>query len=89
MNRKELQEILKKEHVRDDVYDLNGGHLDETLTLGEAHGRWFVYYSERGLESGRKDFSAETEACEYLLNTLRDDPTARMSDKEASRRNGS
>ncbi len=77
MNRIELREILEKEHIRSDVYDLNGGHIDETLTMAEIYGRWFVYYNERGLESGKREFTTEAEACEYLLSTLRDDPTAR------------
>lgn len=84
MNREELKKTLEKEHIRPDVYDLNGGHIDETLTLGEANGRWFVYYSERGLESDRREFDTETEACEYLLSKLRSDPTARsVNDRQA------
>ena len=69
---------VAQERIRDNAYDLNGGHLSETYTLGEANGRWFVYYSERGLESGKKEFATETEACEYLLNKLKKDPTAHM-----------
>jgi len=77
MNKIELKKALQKEGVRDDVYDLSGGHLDETLTLGEVYGRWFVYYNERGIESGRKEFVTESEACEYLLSKLRRDPSVR------------
>ena len=78
MNRQELREALRGERIRDDAYDLDGGHLPEKYTLGEANGKWFVYYSERGLESGRKEFASETEACEYLLNKLKKDPTAHV-----------
>jgi len=78
MNRQELREALRGEQIRDDVYDLYGGHLPETLTLSEANGKWFVYYSEQGLESGKKEFVSETEACEYLLNKLKKDPTAHV-----------
>jgi hypothetical protein len=84
MNKKELLQVLSRENIREDAFDLNGGHLDETYTLAEASGHWFVYYSERGLESGRKEFDTEAEACEYLLNKLRDDPTARASDDRAT-----
>jgi hypothetical protein len=77
MTKSELQKILRSEYIRQDAYDLDGGHRTETYTLGEAQGRWFVYYSERGLESGRKDFATESEACEYFLNWLRRDPTVR------------
>ena len=76
MNRQELREALRSECIRDDAYDLNGGHLPEKYTLGEADGKWFVYYSERGLESGKQEFASETDACTYLLNKLKKDPTA-------------
>jgi hypothetical protein len=46
MNKQDLLEALRKEGVRDDAYDLSGGHLSEVLTLAEAYGKWFVYYSE-------------------------------------------
>jgi len=77
VNRQDLLEILREELIRDDAYDLEGGHVPEVYTLGEAHGRWFVYYSERGLETGRRDFASESEACQYLLEVLRKDPTTR------------
>ncbi len=78
MNRQELAEVLRAERIQKDAYDLEGGHLPETYTLGGANGAWFVYYSERGSESGRKDFSIESEACEYFLKLIRSDPTTRM-----------
>ena len=79
MNRQELLETLGREGIRDDAYNLEGVSVDETLTLGEADGRWFVYYSERGMETGKKEFATETEACAYLLNILREDPTVRIN----------
>jgi len=77
MNKQQLREILSKECIRDDVYDLDGGHPDEVYTLHEQNGCWLVYYSERGLKSEKKEFGTESEACEYLLNKLREDPTTR------------
>jgi hypothetical protein len=77
MNVQELHAALRKENIRDDAYDLRGGHLSETYTLGESYGTWFVYYSERGLETARKEFATETEACEYFLKLLRKDRTTR------------
>jgi len=79
MNRQDLREALHKEGIREDAYDLSGGHSPEVYTLTEACGRWFVYYSEKGLESGKKEFTTETEACEYFLNELRNDPTAHLA----------
>jgi len=78
MNRQELREALCKEGIRQDAYDLDGRHLSETYTLGEAYGRWFVYYSEHGLETGRREFNSEAEACEYFLQELKKDPTTRI-----------
>jgi hypothetical protein len=77
MNKAELLEILRKERIREDAYDLSGSHLPEKLTLREEYGKWFVYYSERGLETGKREFATECEACEYYLTTLRNDPTAK------------
>jgi len=76
VNKQKLLEALRKENIREDAYDLNGGHLAETYTLKEAHGKWAVYYSEHGLESNRREFGSESEACEFFLNKLRKDPTA-------------
>jgi hypothetical protein len=77
VNRQQLQAALREENIRDDAYDLNGGHMSETLTLSERDGRWVVYYSERGLESGKREFATESEACQNLLSRLRNDPTTR------------
>ena len=78
MNSQELRDALRQERIRDDAYDLDGGHLPETYPLSEANGKWFVYYSERGLEGGKKECASESEACVYLLNKLNKDPTAQV-----------
>ncbi len=77
MNKDELSRILKQEGFRPDAYDLEGGDQDERYCLGESRGVWSVYYSERGLQSGKRDFGGEKEACEYLLQLLRKDPSTR------------
>ena len=76
MTKEELLQALRKEAIRDDAFDLAGGHLPERYTLSESYGRWFVYYSERGLESGKREFATQSEACEYILKLLKNDPTA-------------
>ena len=78
MDKETLLQALRKEGIREDAFDLDGRHLSETYTLSESYGRWFVYYSERGVESGRKEFATQSQACEYLLNLLKNDPTTRM-----------
>jgi hypothetical protein len=78
MNKQQLLQAIRKEGIREDAFDLDGGHFSETYTLPESYGRWFVYYGERGVESGRKEFATQSQACEYLLNLLKNDPTTRM-----------
>lgn len=78
MNKQLLREILQRDGFRENCYDLEGGLLPERLTLGDEAGRWCVYYSERGLQSGKRYFATESEACEYLLNELRDEPSAKQ-----------
>ena len=74
MNKKELKAELKRLGVSEDSFDLNGGHLSERYTLRHnLSGGWHVYYSERGLETGRRDFSTESEACQYLLHLIKTD----------------
>jgi sugar/nucleoside kinase (ribokinase family) len=84
MNKDELLQALRQEGVRDDAFDLDGGHLSETYTLSESSDRWFVYYSERGLESGKKDFDTQSAACEYFFNLLKNDPTTRKGYAKAN-----
>ena len=78
MNKQQLLQAIRKEGIREDAFDLDGGHLSETYTLSESYGRWLVYYSEKGLESVKKEFNTQSQACEYLLNLLKKDPTTRM-----------
>ena len=79
MNKDDLLQALRKERIRDDAFDLGGGHRDETYTLAESYGRWFVYYSEKGLESSKREFATESQACEHLLSVLKNDPTVHAS----------
>jgi hypothetical protein len=73
MNKSELSQILRQEGFRPDAYNLEGGFPDESYSLEESNGVWSVYYSERGLKTGKKDFSNESAACVYLLQLLRKD----------------
>ena len=77
MNRNELIRALIADRIRSDTYDLNGGHLPERYTLGESNGRWYVYYSERGEESGKKFFNNEHDACDHFYNLIKKDPLVR------------
>ena len=77
MNRTRLQELAKQEGIRDDAYSLDGGLPSERYVLEITEGGWHVYYSERGLRTGIRRFETESEACEYLFETLLADPTTR------------
>lgn len=77
MNKEELVRILREEGIRDDVYYLYGGLPPEKLTLSEVFGKWYVYYSERGLETNKREFATESEACTFMLRQLRRDPSSK------------
>lgn len=75
MNIEQLRKQLEQLGVREDAYDLSGGHMSERLTLSLSSGKWQVYYSERGIETGKVEFLEEDSACRYLLERLQNDPT--------------
>jgi hypothetical protein len=77
MKANELKNILIREGFRRSTYSLEGGEPDEALCLSNEEGRWIVYYSERGLQTGRVDFDSEDAACDYFLEKMWSDPTTR------------
>jgi hypothetical protein len=77
MTKQELRDVLHREGFRESSFDLDGGLLSERYTLARDRQTWSVYYSERGLQTGKRNFATESDACEYLLNELRQDPTTR------------
>lgn len=71
MNKTELKTILKKNHVPDFKYNLDGtGRDDERLCLIYANSIWQVYYSERGIKTTDKRFNSESEACQFIMHKL-------------------
>ncbi len=77
MNREELKQVLVDERFRPNTYSLSGGEPDEALCRSFEEGRWYGYYSERGMQTDRVGFSSESEACKYFLEKMRADPTTR------------
>lgn len=77
MNRKELKERLSKLNVDPDAYSLNGTLREDALVLDEVYGKWKVFYVERGKAENEQIFDTEREACQYFLELLKDDPSAR------------
>jgi hypothetical protein len=74
MNKQMLQQLLDEEGIRRDCYDLAGGMPPEKYVLAKEGNMWSVYYSEHGLQSNKRQFATEDEACAYLLELLRNDP---------------
>ncbi len=72
MNRVELKKELQTLGVRDDAYSLDGTR-DEAYCLDHSSAGWSVYYSERGMESSKKVFNSESEACAHLKSLLAGD----------------
>jgi hypothetical protein len=79
MDRAELAKILVSEGFRPSAYSLNEGLVDEALCLRKDGSTWVVFYSERGLETGKISFPTESEACEYFLSEMRADPTTKAA----------
>ena len=73
----ELKRILNAEGFRPDMYSLAGGLPNEAHCIEDRGSEWAVYYSERGERSEERLFLSETEACEFFLERIRGDPTAK------------
>lgn len=82
MNTSELQAALCND-FDPRAYSLEAGSIppDEALCLRHEGGAWVVYYSERGLQTGKQAFGTESEACEFFLKALVSDPTTRKGYK--------
>jgi hypothetical protein len=79
MNRNQLQKILNDQNINPRCYSLGevGLDPDERLCLRQDGGEWIVFYSERGLQSGKQTFPLEDQACVCMLTQLIEDPTTR------------
>jgi hypothetical protein len=79
MNKEELKATLQKEGFKEQAYSLEQEKFDpdEALCLRHEQGKWSVYYSERGLQTGKLSFDGEEEACDYFIGQMRDDPTTK------------
>ena len=70
-NLAELEAKLRSLPIREDAYDLTGYGQDEPLVIRNIRRGWAVFYAERGLESGWREFPNEAKACDYFLRTVR------------------
>lgn len=78
MTKSELKALLVQEGFKSKTYSLEPGEADEALCLRDENGQWCVYYAERGLQTGKKVFSSEAEACAFFLAEMRSDPTTQQ-----------
>jgi hypothetical protein len=70
MNLAELERRLASSGVPQDAYCLSGGLPNEAYCIEKSSGKWQVYYSERGSQTGLKSFDTEDEAWAWLLESL-------------------
>jgi len=78
MKIEELKLILSSEGFREDSYSFEDKHPDEALCLRQDDTQWLVFYTERGLQTGKTLFTTEDEACRHFLDKMRADPTTRV-----------
>ncbi|TCW60399.1 hypothetical protein [Treponema sp. J25] len=77
MNTKELKMILERENYDPHSYSLDGMNQWECYCLEKSYGAFHVFYNERGNRVGEKTFKSEDEACRYLYEKLKSDPTTK------------
>jgi hypothetical protein len=70
MNTQQLSRLLYDLGVPPDAYRLDGSHLELAHVLAERRGKWAVFLSERGGESGAIEFDNEHVACSYFLGEV-------------------
>jgi hypothetical protein len=77
VDRWDVREFARREHIRDDAYSLEGGMPSDRYVLERTADGWSVYFSEYGRRRGERFFASEDEACCHLFELLVDDPTTR------------
>ena len=70
MNSKSLRIKIEDAHFPPSAYTLFSPPRDETLCIEYCSPFWVVFYSERGLQTGKMKFTSETDACDYFYKKL-------------------
>lgn len=74
MNVKQLEKILNNLGIPKNYYSINGHLVADTYILNQVYSKWeYFYYDEKGNQEGYKSFDDENEACEYLLEKLKNE----------------
>jgi hypothetical protein len=76
MTREQFLDAARSHGIRRDAFSFDAACDECYVVAGHGDG-WDVYYSERGLQSGRRHFAAESAALDDLLGRLRADPSTR------------
>ncbi len=76
VNTTELIGLLDSVGVPSDSYSI-GADRDESYCLLLEHGRWKVYYSERGNRNEEASYASEEAACRRLFDWLMGDHIVR------------
>jgi hypothetical protein len=74
-----LGQLLIDEGFNPESFSLRDEHKDEALCLRQTDKEWCIFYSERGLQTGKICFVEEAQACQEFLTKMRSDPTTRLS----------
>lgn len=77
MTRQDFFDKIRQMNIRSDAFNLNG-QGNECYVLSGNGDHWSVYYSERGVETQKNHFGSESVALEYLLEALKNDPSAKL-----------
>lgn len=73
MTRSEFLELIRDERIKPG--SLSFGGEDECYALSVEGSVWRTFYRERGTERDVHMFVSESDALQYLLELLRNDPT--------------
>ena len=67
----DLEKLLKAIGIPEHAYSLKGGLPNEAFCISEYSNMWEIYYSERGIKTGLKKFSNESDACDYFFSWIK------------------
>ena len=76
MTRQQFLQAVQSERAPPGCFSLDREE-NEAYVLLQRGDCWTVHYSERGLETGRSDFTSEADALGHLLALIRGDQTAK------------
>jgi inhibitor of KinA sporulation pathway (predicted exonuclease) len=71
MDFRELKRKLEKANIREDTYSIDVIGYTERYVISKVNNKkWEIYYSERGLKTGLKEYDNEDEACQAFLKHI-------------------